>query len=92
MAEIIDLRPAVAALDNGIFNAVCEIEGDLRAIDEFADARSRQRDYGREPTRQRNQSTRPGNQAPRPKARDTPRRPFAARPSEQRRVAAPTSR
>jgi hypothetical protein len=38
MAEIIDLRPAVAALDNGIFNAVCEMAEDLRAIDEFADA------------------------------------------------------
>jgi hypothetical protein len=25
-------------LDDQIFNAVCEMEGDLRAIDEFADA------------------------------------------------------
>jgi hypothetical protein len=38
MAEIADFRPAVAALNNEIFNAVCEMEGDLRAIDEFADA------------------------------------------------------
>jgi hypothetical protein len=37
MAEIIELRPAMA-VDNGIFTAVCEMEGDLRAIDEFADA------------------------------------------------------
>jgi hypothetical protein len=28
----------VAALNNEIFDAVCEMEGDLRAIDEFADA------------------------------------------------------
>jgi len=38
MADIIELRPAAAALGNEIFNAVCEMEGDLRAIDEFADA------------------------------------------------------
>jgi hypothetical protein len=38
MAEIVEFRPAVAALNNEIFNAVCEMEGDLRAIDEFADA------------------------------------------------------
>ena len=38
MAEIVEFRPAVAALDNGIFNTVREMEGDLRAIDEFADA------------------------------------------------------
>ena len=38
MAEIIELRPAGAALDDEIFNAVCEMAGDLRAIDEFADA------------------------------------------------------
>jgi hypothetical protein len=38
MAEIIELRPAVAVLANDIFNAVGEMEGDLRAIDEFADA------------------------------------------------------
>ena len=37
MAEIIQLRPSVATLDNEIFNAVCEMEGDLRVIDEFAD-------------------------------------------------------
>ena len=28
----------MAALENDVFNAVCEMEGDLRAIDEFADA------------------------------------------------------
>ncbi len=38
MAEIIELRPAVAEFANDIFNAVGEMEGDLRAIDEFADA------------------------------------------------------
>ena len=38
MAEIIELRPAGAALDDQIFNAVCEMAGDLRANDEFADA------------------------------------------------------
>jgi hypothetical protein len=38
MAEIVEFRPAVAALNNEIFDAVCEMEGDLRAIDEFADA------------------------------------------------------
>jgi hypothetical protein len=38
MAEIVEFRPAVAVLNKEIFNAVCEMEGDLRAIDEFADA------------------------------------------------------
>jgi hypothetical protein len=38
MAEIVEFRPAMAVLNNEIFNAVCEMEGDLRAIDEFADA------------------------------------------------------
>jgi hypothetical protein len=38
VAEIVEFRPAVAALNNEIFDAVCEMEGDLRAIDEFADA------------------------------------------------------
>ena len=38
MAEIIELRPAAAGPENDVFNAVCEMEGDLRAIDEFADA------------------------------------------------------
>ena len=38
MAEIIHLRPAQAGGHDPIFKAVCEMEGDLRAIDEFADA------------------------------------------------------
>ena len=38
MAEIIELRSAGAGLDDQNFNAVCEMEWDLRAIDEFADA------------------------------------------------------
>jgi hypothetical protein len=38
MAGIIELRQAVAALDSEFFNAVCEMEGDLRAIDEFTDS------------------------------------------------------
>jgi hypothetical protein len=38
MAEIIRLRPAQAGEQDPIFRAVCEMEGDLRAIDEFADA------------------------------------------------------
>jgi hypothetical protein len=38
MAEIVEFRPAMAALNGEIFSAVCEMEGDLRAIDEFADA------------------------------------------------------
>jgi hypothetical protein len=38
MAEIIDLHPAATGINEPIFNAVCEMEGDLRAIDEFADA------------------------------------------------------
>ena len=38
MAEIIHLRPAQAGGHDPIFKAVCEMEGDLRAIDGFADA------------------------------------------------------
>ena len=38
MAEIIELRPPETGLDDQIFNAACEMEGDLRAIDGFADA------------------------------------------------------
>jgi hypothetical protein len=38
MAEIIELRPARTELDDQIFNAVCEMQEDLRALDEFADA------------------------------------------------------
>jgi hypothetical protein len=38
MAEIIELRPARTGMDDQIFNAVCEMQGDLRALDEFADA------------------------------------------------------
>jgi hypothetical protein len=38
MAEIIELRPAQAGGCDPIFKAVCEMESDLRAIDEFADA------------------------------------------------------
>jgi hypothetical protein len=38
MAEIIELRPARTGLDDQIFNAVCEVQEDLRALDEFADA------------------------------------------------------
>ena len=38
MAEIIELRPARTGLDDQIFNAVCEMQEDLRALDEFADA------------------------------------------------------
>jgi hypothetical protein len=37
MAEIIELRPARTELDDQIFNAVCEMQEDLRALDEFAD-------------------------------------------------------
>jgi hypothetical protein len=38
MAEIIEFRPAGTELDDQIFNAVCEMQEDLRALDEFADA------------------------------------------------------
>jgi hypothetical protein len=38
MADIVELRPAAAGLDDQVFVAVSEMEGDLRAIDEFADA------------------------------------------------------
>jgi hypothetical protein len=38
MAEIIEFRPARTELDDQIFNAVCEMQEDLRALDEFADA------------------------------------------------------
>ena len=38
MAEIIELRPARTELDDQIFNAECEMQEDLRALDEFADA------------------------------------------------------
>jgi hypothetical protein len=38
MAEVIHLGPAQAGKHDPIFKAVCEMEGDLRAIDEFADA------------------------------------------------------
>jgi hypothetical protein len=38
MAEIIDLRRASLGPDDQVFNALCEMAGDLRAIDEFADA------------------------------------------------------
>ncbi len=38
MAEIIELRPAAARLDERAFHTLCEMEGDLRAIYEFADA------------------------------------------------------
>jgi hypothetical protein len=38
LAEIIELRPRETGLDDQIFNAACEMEGDLRAIDGFADA------------------------------------------------------
>jgi hypothetical protein len=38
MAEIIELRPGASGLDDQVFSAVREMEGDLRAIDEFADA------------------------------------------------------
>jgi hypothetical protein len=38
MAEIIELRPARTELDDQIFNAVREMQEDLRALDEFADA------------------------------------------------------
>ena len=37
MAEIVELRPAGDG-DNRVFNCVCDMEGDLRAIVEFADA------------------------------------------------------
>ena len=37
MAEIIELRPARTELDDQFFNAVCEMQEDLRALDEFAD-------------------------------------------------------
>jgi hypothetical protein len=40
MAEIIELRPARTELDDQIFNAVLEMQEDLRALDEFADALS----------------------------------------------------
>ena len=38
MAEIIELRRGASGLDDQVFSAVCELEVDLRAIDEFADA------------------------------------------------------
>ena len=38
MAEIIELRPPRTGLDDQIFKAVCEMQEDLRALDEFADA------------------------------------------------------
>ena len=38
IAEIIELRPPETRLDDQIFNAACEMEGDLRALDGFADA------------------------------------------------------
>jgi hypothetical protein len=38
MAEIIERRPAQTGGCDPIFKAVCEMESDLRAIDEFADA------------------------------------------------------
>ena len=38
LAEIIELRPRETGLDDQIFNAAREMEGDLRAIDGFADA------------------------------------------------------
>jgi hypothetical protein len=38
MAEIIDLNLAKARANDPLFKAVWEIEADLRAIDEFADA------------------------------------------------------
>ena len=38
VVEIIELRPPETGLDDQIFNAACEMEGDLRAIDGFADA------------------------------------------------------
>ena len=38
MAEIIELRPAPARLDERAFHTLWQMEGDLRAIDEFADA------------------------------------------------------
>jgi hypothetical protein len=38
MAEIIEFRPARTELDDQIFNAVCGMQEDLRALDEFADA------------------------------------------------------
>jgi hypothetical protein len=37
MAEIVELRPAGDGNDQ-VFNCVCDMEGDLRAIDEFANA------------------------------------------------------
>jgi hypothetical protein len=38
MVEIVELRPAGTGSKSQIFSAVCEMAGDLRAIDEFADA------------------------------------------------------
>ena len=38
MAEIIELRPPRTGLDDQIFKAVREMQDDLRALDEFADA------------------------------------------------------
>ncbi len=38
MAEIVELRLVASGLDDQAFNAVCQMEEDLRAIDEFADA------------------------------------------------------
>ena len=37
MAEIIELRPRETGLDDQIFNAACEMEGDLRELEGFAD-------------------------------------------------------
>jgi hypothetical protein len=38
MADIIDLNLAKASANDPLFKAVWDMEGDLRAIDEFADA------------------------------------------------------
>ena len=38
MADIIEFRPTRTELNDQIFNAVCEMQEDLRALDEFADA------------------------------------------------------
>ena len=38
MAKVVELRPTASGLSDKVFNAACEMEGDLRAIDEFVDA------------------------------------------------------
>ena len=62
MAEIVELRPAGDG-ERPSFQCRVDMEGDLKAIDEFADALA---------LVERHQSPSLGNQAPRPSPRVTP--------------------